>query len=59
MPCKYMKQLKGTDQMLYEVEKALLLEKIVKKGDHIVIISDSPLLTQAKTNFMKIHQIGE
>jgi pyruvate kinase len=54
-----MKPLKGTDQMLHEVEKALLSEKIAKKGDHIVIISGSPLSTQAKTNFMKIHQIGE
>ena len=56
---KYMKPLKGTDQMLCEVEKALLSEKIAKKGDHIVIISGSPLSTQAKTNFMKIHEIGK
>ncbi|MDP2157948.1 MAG: pyruvate kinase [Nitrospirota bacterium] len=56
---KYMKQLRGTDQMLHEVEKALLSEKIAKKGDHIVIISGSPLSTQVKTNFMKIHQIGD
>ncbi len=56
---KYMKPLKGTDQMLHEVEKALLSEKIAKKGDHIVIISGSPLSTQAKTNFLKIHEIGK
>ena len=56
---KYMRPLKGTDQMLHEVEKALLSEKIAKKGDHIVIISGSPLSTKAKTNFMKIHEIGE
>ncbi|MBI5848027.1 MAG: pyruvate kinase [Nitrospirae bacterium] len=55
----YMRPLQGTDQMLREVEKSLLSEKIAKKGDHIVIISGSPLSTQAKTNFMKIHQIGE
>jgi pyruvate kinase len=56
---RFMKPLKGTDQMLHEVERALLLEKIAKKGDNIVIIAGSPLATQAKTNFMKIHQIGE
>ncbi|MBI5075698.1 MAG: pyruvate kinase [Nitrospirae bacterium] len=56
---KFMKQLSGIDQMLREVERALLAEKIVKKGDHIVLISASPLSTQAKTNFMKIHEIGE
>ncbi len=56
---KYMKHLRGTDQMLLEVEKALLAEKIAAKGDHIVIIAGSPLSSKAKTNFMKIHQIGE
>ena len=56
---KYMKPLTSTDQMLREVEKALLAEKIVKKGDRIVIIASSPLSTTAKTNFMKLHQIGE
>ncbi len=56
---KFMRQLGGTDQMFFEVEKALLEEKIVKRGDNIVIISGSPLSTRAKTNFMKIHQIGE
>jgi len=56
---KYMRPLANTDQMLREVEKSLLKEKIVKKGDRIVIIASSPLSTKAKTNFMKLHQIGE
>jgi pyruvate kinase len=56
---KYMKALRGTDQMLHEVEKSLLAEKIVKNGDHVVVIAGSPLPSRAKTNFMKIHQIGE
>ncbi|MDH4232155.1 MAG: pyruvate kinase [Nitrospirota bacterium] len=56
---KYMKPLTSTDQMLREVERALLAEKIVKTGDRIVIIASSPLSTTAKTNFMKLHQIGE
>ncbi len=55
---KYMKPLADTDQMLREVEKALLKEKIVKTGDSIVVIASSPLSTKAKTNFMKLHQIG-
>lgn len=55
---KYMKPLANTDQMLREAEKALLKEKIVKKGDRIVIIASSPLSTKTKTNFMKLHQIG-
>lgn len=56
---KYMKPLANTDQLLREAERALLKEKIVKKGDKIVIIASSPLSTKAKTNFMKLHQVGE
>ncbi|MEC4676430.1 MAG: pyruvate kinase [Nitrospirota bacterium] len=56
---KFMKALENTDQMLREVEKTLINEKLVKKGDRIVIIASSPLSTMGKTNFMKLHQIGE
>ena len=56
---KYMRPLTNTDQMLSVVEKTLLHDKIVKKGDRIVVIASSPFSTRAKTNFMKLHQIGE
>jgi len=48
-----------TDEMVNGIEKALLAERIVKKGDSIVITSSSPLSIQAKTNFMKLHRVGE
>lgn len=48
-----------TDEMILGIEKVLLNEKIVKKGDNIVITSSSPLSTKGKTNFMKLHKIGE
>ena len=56
---KYMKPLTNTDQMLREVERVLIRENIVKSGDRIVVIASSPLSSKAKTNFMKLHQIGE
>ncbi len=56
---KVMRPLTTTDEMVREVEKSLIREKIVKKGDRIIIISSSPLSTMKKTNFMKIHRIGE
>jgi pyruvate kinase len=56
---KYMRPLVHIDQLLLEMEKALLKEKIIKTGDRIVIIASSPLSTRAKTNFLKLHQIGE
>lgn len=56
---KYMKPLTNTDQMLREVERVLIRENIVESGDRIVIIASSPLSSKGKTNFMKLHQIGE
>ncbi len=56
---KIMKLPKTTDEMIENVEASLLKERIVKKGDRIVITSSSPLSTKGKTNFMKLHRIGE
>jgi len=56
---KIMKLPSTTDEMITEVERSLVEERIVKKGDSIVITSSSPLSTLGKTNFMKLHKIGE
>lgn len=56
---KNMRLLSTIDEMIMEVEKRLIEEHIVKRGDRIVIISSSPLSTLIKTNFMKLHRIGE
>lgn len=55
----FMGPLASTDEMVKEVEKSLLKEGIVKNGDRIVLTASSPLLTLGKTNFMKLHRIGE
>lgn len=56
---KNMRLLATMDEMIIEVEKRLLKEHIAKIGDKIVIISSSPLSTLVKTNFVKLHRIGE
>jgi len=56
---KYIRSLRNIEDMLMEVEKTLKEEKIVGKGDRIVTIASSPLPTTGKTNFMKLHEIGE
>jgi len=56
---KIMKLPSTTDEMITEVERSLVEERIVKKGDSIVITSSSPLSTLGKTNFMKLHKVGE
>ena len=55
---KHIRPFDNIDQMLRNIEKTLLEEKIAKKNDRIVIITCSPLPTQGKTNFMKLHEIG-
>jgi pyruvate kinase len=56
---KLMPSPTGTDKMIREVEKLLLEEKLVKKGDRIVITASAPLLGSGKTNLLKLHRIGE
>ncbi len=53
----FMKPLRDTDQMVAEVERYLVREKLVKKGDSIVIIASLPMSVAGKTNFMKLHTI--
>jgi pyruvate kinase len=56
---KVMKLPSTTDEMISAVERLLVRDGIVKKGDSIVITSSSPLSTHGKTNFMKLHRVGE
>ncbi|HEC97292.1 MAG TPA: pyruvate kinase [Nitrospirae bacterium] len=53
-----MRRLTHTDEMVFEVEKALINRKVARTGDLIIIIASSPLHDRGKTNFMKIHRIG-
>jgi len=54
-----MKPPANIDQLIREVESSLIEEGIVKKGNGIVITASSPFSTLVKTNFMKLHRIGE
>ncbi len=54
----HIKPFENIDQMLGDIEKTLVAEKIVRKNDRIVIITCSPLPKKGKTNFMKLHEIG-
>ena len=47
------------DEMIKEVELALLSGKIVKEGDTIVISAGAPLGVGKITNAMMLHQIGK
>ncbi len=52
-----MRPMINTDEMVIEVEKALINKKMAKTGDIIIILASSPMHDRGKTNFMKIHKI--
>lgn len=54
----FMRPLSSTDEMIRGVEQTLSRMRIARRGERIIIIASSPLKTQGKTNFMKIHRIG-
>jgi pyruvate kinase len=54
-----MRLLKNTDEMIREVEKTLINLKMTREGDLIVITASSPIETYGKTNFLKLHRIGD
>ncbi len=53
------RQLTNTDEMIKEIEHIVLKENILKKGEMVAIVASSPLSIMGKTNFIKLHRIGD
>lgn len=47
-----------TDAMIAHTEEVLLRRSLVAHGDHIVVVGSSPVLAEARTNFVKLHRIS-
>jgi pyruvate kinase len=56
---RLIRKVETTDDMIEEVEAALLGDGIVRVNDVIVIISGSPMWVTGSTNLLKLHRIGE
>ncbi len=52
------RHMENTDELVNEVESALVRSGYAKPGDRIVIVASLPPSISGKTNFMKIHEIG-
>ncbi len=50
---------KTTDDMITSVERIMLMEKLAKAHDLIVITAGVPIGVAGSTNMMKIHRVGE
>jgi len=54
---KVMRPIENTDEMIEEVEKVMIKDRLARKGDTIVILSGAPIHKRGTTNLMKIHRI--
>jgi pyruvate kinase len=48
----------STDEMLNEMERALVETGRVRPGDHIVFVAGQPVGLRGSTNMLKLHRIG-
>jgi pyruvate kinase len=51
--------MESTDEMVNNVDRLVIDLKQAKKGDCIVIVASHPPTLAGKTNFMKLHIVGE
>jgi pyruvate kinase len=56
---RLIRKVETTDEMVDEIESALLGDGSVRINDVIVIISGAPMWVTGTTNLMKLHRVGE
>jgi pyruvate kinase len=56
---RLIRKVETTDEMVEEIENALLGDHSVNVNDVIVIISGAPMWVTGTTNLMKLHRVGE
>ena len=56
---RLIRKVETTDEMIEEIEAALLGDGFVRVNDTIVIISGAPMWVTGTTNLLKLHRVGE
>jgi pyruvate kinase len=54
-----LEEVTNTDEMILQVEQAVVKRRFVERGDLVVIIAGLPLPITGVTNLIKVHRIGE
>lgn len=47
-----------TEELIAHVEQRLQADKLVQQGEYVVIMGGMPIASQARTNFVKLHRVG-
>lgn len=53
------RKLASTDRMIEEVDRFMVRAGFAKEGDVVVLVAGHPIAAKSRTNFMKLHRIGE
>ena len=56
---KTMGLIEDTDDLIREMDRGLVSNKMVRKGDSVVILMGMPISQKGVTNMMKLHRVGE
>jgi pyruvate kinase len=56
---RVIRKVESTDELVDQIEAALLVDGTVGAGDVIVIISGAPMWVRGTTNLLKLHRVGE
>jgi pyruvate kinase len=48
-----------TEDLIAHVEQRLQDDKLVQRGEYVVIMGGMPIASKARTNFVKLHRVGD
>jgi len=48
-----------TEELIAVIEQQLQDDKLIQHGEHVVIMGGMPVASEARTNFVKLHRVGE
>ena len=52
-----MREISNVDQLIQELDKLLLKQKLVQNGDNLIILSGAPIVEKGHTSLMKLHAV--
>ncbi|GAC1344673.1 MAG: pyruvate kinase [Ktedonobacteraceae bacterium] len=53
-------QMQGTtEDLIAAVDQRLQDDQLVQRGEHVVVMGGMPVASQARTNFVKLHRVGD
>jgi pyruvate kinase len=48
-----------TESLISVVDQRLRDDKLIQRGEHVVIMGGFPVASHARTNFVKLHRVGD